>query len=169
MKVFTCTLLVVVLLAVAKQSSAAEYKGCYVKNYGEPYFPYSLVDRKMSNDMCIQHCRAQGKPYAGTKSVRCGCGTEEHVVEMTKAEESDCTNDCKAGGGICGGYARLSVYSTAQEKRMLNLREVLGDLTDTLETLENAYKREMGETEDFEEDMSELEDMEAAGMAEDEE
>ncbi|CAH1266202.1 WSCD2 [Branchiostoma lanceolatum] len=113
MKVYTCTLLVVVLMAVAKESLAAEYKGCYVKNYGDPYFPYSLVDRKMSNDMCVQHCKEQGKAYAATKSVRCGCGTEEHVAEMTKAADSECSNNCKAGGGTCGGYARLSVYSTA--------------------------------------------------------
>ncbi|XP_066270266.1 uncharacterized protein [Branchiostoma lanceolatum] len=167
MKVYTCTLLVVVLMVVAKGSSAAEYKGCYVKNYGDPYFPYSLVDRKMSNDMCVQHCKAQGKAYAATKSVRCGCGTEEHVAEMTKAaDERQCSYNCKAGGGKCGGYARLSVYSTAQEKRMLNLREVLGDLTDTLEKQENAYKREMGETGDFEEEMREMEDMVAADMFE---
>ncbi|XP_066270267.1 uncharacterized protein [Branchiostoma lanceolatum] len=231
MKVYTCALLAVVLMAVAKESSAAEYKGCYVKNYWAPYFPYSLVDGKMSNDMCVQYCKAQGKAYAATKSVRCGCGTEEHVAEMTKAaDERQCSYNCKAGGGTCGGYARLSVYSTAQAaknnllakkwredlrcgqgypaedgtpaecdpsgkypccspanwcgntanhcdcpdcvnyrnigKRMLNLREVLGDLTDTLEKLENAYKREMGETGDFEEEMREMEDMVAADMFE---
>ncbi|CAH1252031.1 Hypp9205 [Branchiostoma lanceolatum] len=173
MKVYTCALLAVVLMVVAKESSAADwyaqYKGCYAKHYGDPYFPYSLVDRKMSNDMCVQHCKAQGKAYAATKSVRCGCGTEEHVAEMTKVDERQCSYNCKAGGGTCGGYARLSVYSTAQGKRMLNLREVLGDLTDTLEKRENAYKREMGETGDFEEEMRDLEDMEADDMFEDEE
>ncbi|CAH1266201.1 Hypp3318 [Branchiostoma lanceolatum] len=56
-----------------------------------------------------------------------------------------------------------------EEKRMLNLREVLGDLTDTLEKMENAFKREMGETGDFEEEMREMEDMEADDMFQDEE
>ncbi|KAI8500725.1 hypothetical protein Bbelb_215430 [Branchiostoma belcheri] len=168
MKVSTCALLVVVLLVVATEGQEiGDYVGCYVKNYGDVVFPYSLIDRGMSNAMCAQHCSIKGYTYSATKSVRCGCGTEEHLVEMMKAEESDCTNNCKSGGGICGGYARLSVYKTKKDKRELS--ELLGDLTSTLEKLDSTYKREMDEREDFEEEMREMEEMEAADMAENEE
>ncbi|CAH1252032.1 Hypp9206 [Branchiostoma lanceolatum] len=174
MKVYTCALLVVVLMAAAKESSAAdyEYKGCYVKD--DDGFPLSKKDPKMSVDMCVQHCKEQEKPYAGIIKEQCGCDTQRTMtVVMTLQFDRECNIACPVGEGTCGGKIggrkRISVYSIAQEKRMLNLREVLGDLTDTLEKLENAYKREMGETGGFEEEMREMEDMEAEDMFEDEE
>ncbi|XP_066270271.1 kremen protein 2-like [Branchiostoma lanceolatum] len=175
MKVYTCALLVVVLIAVAKESSAAancKYVGCLVNPWDPPRFTTSLVNgAEMSIEMCIKHCRDKKQQYAGLKGIGCGCGTQADVDAMEKAwYEDECNYNCRAGGGECGGSRRVSVYSTnpapCKGRREL---EVLSELTDTLEKLENVFKREMGETGDFEEEMRELEDMEAADMFEDEE
>ncbi|XP_066301663.1 uncharacterized protein [Branchiostoma lanceolatum] len=165
MKVYACALLVVVLMAVAKESSAADckYVGCAVKKDGDgEYFPYSLSTPMMTKDMCIKHCREKGKPFAASGKVRCGCGTQRDVG-MTIESKGQCTRvECNPEVGIC-----LWVYATTEEpcegRREL---EILSDLTDTLEKLENAVKRQMGETGDFEEEMREMEDMEADDMFE---
>ncbi|CAH1252033.1 Hypp9207 [Branchiostoma lanceolatum] len=103
---------------------------------------------------------------------------------MEKAwSEDECNYNCKAGGGNVEAPAECRSTPPIQLK-MSQLKhlplpsgpcegrrelEVLSELTDTLDKLENAFKREMGETGDFEEEMRELEDTEADNMFEVEE
>jgi N-acetylneuraminic acid mutarotase len=62
---------------------------------------------------CIGFCRNHQKkyPFAAVQfGKECFCGFTYH--KYGPAPASDCNSTCAVGGGICGGFNRMNVYST---------------------------------------------------------
>jgi len=93
------------------------YNGCMLDNLN----PRSLNQRitcsgKVTNAVCIAACQKRGFTYAGTEySGECFCGNQ--ISQSSAKPESDCNMPCEgASGEMCGGPARLSVWSTKATK-----------------------------------------------------
>ena len=65
-------------------------------------------------EQCIKYCRSKNQPYAGLQNhYECFCGID--YTRYGKAKESSCNRKCSdSTGRMCGGYWRLSVYSTSK-------------------------------------------------------
>lgn len=100
--------------------------GCYVDPVRPRLFKYwaSFSGKKMSSSKCVKYCDKKGFAFAGTENGgQCFCSNEIAQNAELK-DDSECSSVCKgAAGEICGGRARLSVFTksgTSSMKRHLH-------------------------------------------------
>lgn len=110
----------------------------------------------MTPKACTDHCAERGYLIAGTEySGECFCGNAfvNHGGKVKQVEESQCNMPCKGDQGIiCGGPARLSVYTkgnyhiNAQEFTMTHpqKREASPNPDGLLNTTKSSKRTESG-------------------------
>ncbi|KAI9784611.1 MAG: hypothetical protein M1839_001833 [Geoglossum umbratile] len=89
--------------------------GCYV----DPINPRALdnwahYDDSVTSSGCVSECDDRGYKFAGTEnSGQCFCGNS--LQGATAADSADCNMPCDGDANqICGGSARLSVFTNGQ-------------------------------------------------------
>ncbi len=88
--------------------------GCYVDPIRPRLFTFwaSFSGMQMSSSKCVTYCDEQGFPFAGTQNGgQCFCS--ENVSETAELkDDEECSTPCKgAESEMCGGPARLSVFT----------------------------------------------------------
>jgi hypothetical protein len=87
------------------------YLGCYFDDSNRALREAYRTDPLMTPQLCNSFC--QGFPfYAVEATTQCFCGTT-FQNGYPKVPESECNNSCSGKGGAkCGGFWRLSLYSS---------------------------------------------------------
>lgn len=88
--------------------------GCYVDPVRPRLFKFwvSFSGKQMSSSKCVAYCDKQGFSFAGTENGgQCFC-SKDIAKDAQLKNDSECSKPCKgAKGEICGGPARLSVFT----------------------------------------------------------
>lgn len=91
------------------------YLGCFIdKPQRDLKSSVSTGTKPMTNQACINVCKAKGFRYAGTQfSYQCFC--DNSYGRYGKAPASECNKPCKGNlNAKCGGTWRNSVYRTGK-------------------------------------------------------
>lgn len=109
--------------------SGWHYRGCYVDTVRPRTLPDTGMwyDVPMTPSACTTHCAQKGFAIAGTEYTgECYCGNAM-VGGATSRPQSECNMPCRGDSSVmCGGPARLSVYS--RDTRTLKREEPVAGL-----------------------------------------
>jgi hypothetical protein len=84
----------------------------------------------MTPQACTDHCTQRGFAIAGTEYTgECFCGNAfvNSSGKVKQVDERQCNMPCRGDGGIiCGGPARLSIYTKGDQS--LNVRDLFDEI-----------------------------------------
>jgi hypothetical protein len=96
-------------------SASGTYMGCF-KDDKKRHLEFGhMSSKKMTHELCINHCTGSGFKYAGLQEGHCFCGNPGARGMGTKLEDKKCNKKCKGNKNqTCGAGYTSSIFATGK-------------------------------------------------------